>query len=185
MSKLNNANECEYIEDCFLSYHALEIVFNCICESIFCLTTSSLSAHSLTASYSSRAAVFHRTTFSHSAAVLFSAVSFVVTLILESNFFYLASHCFQSSFAHAAVPFYFSSYLQLLGFFFIHSNAVKSCLQAYCTFFLPSKYYVSFQKRKAVFRFDFAITTIIFNLNNSNQFLLQTIYQGQFFRCRA
>ena len=39
----------------------MHFVFNCICSSIFCLTTSSLSARSSAASYSSRAVVFRCT----------------------------------------------------------------------------------------------------------------------------
>ena len=54
----------------------MHFVINCICAAIFCLTTSSLSARSSVASYSRRAAVFRRTTSSHSAAVFSSAVSF-------------------------------------------------------------------------------------------------------------
>ena len=65
------------------------------------------------------------------------------------KFFDLASHRFQFGFAsRAAFPFYSSSYLQLFGFFFIHSNTVNSCLQDYYTFFLPQKYYISFRKKK-------------------------------------
>ena len=47
------------------------------------------------------------------------------------EFLDLASHSFQIGFAHAAFSFYSSSYLQQFGFFFILSNTVKSCLQAY------------------------------------------------------
>ena len=47
------------------------------------------------------------------------------------EFFDLASHRFQFGFAPAVFPFYSSSYLQLFGLFYIHSNTVQFCLQAY------------------------------------------------------
>ena len=48
-------------------------------------------------------------------------------------------------------------------------------------FFLPQKYYISFRKEKLYcrFRFDFAITTMFSIEIIQNQFLSQTIYQGQ------
>ena len=41
------------------------------------------------------------------------------------------SHRFQFGCACVAFPFYYSYSLQLFGLFFIHSNTVKSCFQAY------------------------------------------------------
>ena len=94
----------------------MHFVFNCICAAIFCLTTSSLSAHSSAASYSSRVFIRRR---SHP----------------RVEFLDLASHSFQFGFAHATFPFYSSSYLQQFGFFFILSNTVflviQFSLQAY------------------------------------------------------
>ena len=101
------------------------------------------------------------------------------------EFLDLASHSFQFGFAHAAFPFYSSSYLQQFGFFFILSNTVflviQFSLQAYVLqssqkilyffskkkswfFSLPKRYYISFPKKKLQyrFRFDFAITTVGF-----------------------
>ena len=57
------------------------------------------------------------------------------------EFFDLAPHRFQFGFACAAFPFYSSSYLQLFGFFFIHSNTVKFCLQAYVLSSLKRLYF--------------------------------------------
>ena len=78
------------------------------------------------ASYSSHAAVFRLTTFSHSAAVFIRRRSRP-----RVEFFDLASHRFQFGFACAAFAFYFSSSLQLFGLFFIHNNTVKSRFQGY------------------------------------------------------
>ena len=56
---LQNSSECFCLTKHF--------VFICICGAISCLMTSSLSARSWSASYSSRAAVFRHLTSSHSA----------------------------------------------------------------------------------------------------------------------
>ena len=119
---------------------------------------------SSTASYSSRATVFRPTTFSHSAAVLFA-----VALILV-QFFDLASHRFQFGFACAAFPFYFSSSLELFGLFFIHNNTVKSCFQGY-VLSSPKILYFFLEKK--------AVNTVSGLFSQSDQFLLQSIYQGQ------
>ena len=132
----------------------MHFVFNCICAAIFCLTTSSLSARSSAASYSSRAAVFHRTTSSHSAAVFSSAVSFAIALMHPRvEFWDIASHSFQFGFAHAAFPFYSSSYLQQFGFFFILSNTVfliiQFSLQAYVLQFSQKMLYFFSKKKRS------------------------------------
>ena len=92
------------------------------------------------------------------------------------EFFDLASHRFQFGFACAALPFYFSSSLQLFGLFFIHNNTVKSCFQGYVVS-SPKILYFFLEKK--------AVNTVSGLFSQSNQFLLQTIYQGQIFRCRA
>ena len=68
----------------------MHFVFYCICAAIFCLVTSSLSAHSSAVSYSSCGAVFLPYYFSHSAAAFSSAVSLAVALILAAEFLDLA-----------------------------------------------------------------------------------------------
>ena len=87
-------------------------------------------------------------------------------------------HCFirrrchpRVEFCVAAVfSFYSSSYLQLFGFFYIHSNTLKFCLQAYV-----------FSSQKILYFFSKKIicNTVSGLISQSNQFLLQTIYQGQ------
>ena len=95
---------------------------------------------------------------------------------LRVEFFDLASHRFQFGFACPAFPFYFSSSLQLFGLFFIHNNTVKSCFQGY-VLSSPKILYFFLEKK--------ALKTVSGLFSQSNQFLLQTIYQGQIFRCCA
>ena len=83
---------------------------------------------------------------------------------------HVASHRFQFSFACAAFPLYFSSSLQLFGLFFINNNTVKSCFQGY-VLSSPKILYFFLGKK--------AVNTISGLFSQSNQFLLQTIYQGQ------
>ena len=59
----------------------------------------------------------------------------------------------QFGFALAAFPFYSSSFLQLFGLFFIHSNTVKSCFQAYVLFSQNRLYFFS-KKIEAVIPFQ-------------------------------
>ena len=63
------------------------------------------------------------------------------------------SHRFQFGFARVAFPFYYSSSLQLFGLFFIHSNTVKSCFQAY-VLSSPKILYFSSKKKEAVMPFQ-------------------------------
>ena len=71
------------------------------------------------------------------------------------------SHRFQFGFACVAFPFYYSSSLQLFSLFFIHSNTVKSCFQAYVL--SSTKIFDYFSNKKAVmlFQVDFAITAMV------------------------
>ena len=84
------------------------------------------------------------------------------------EFLNLASHSFQFGLAHAAFPFYSSSYLQQFGFFFILSNTVffviQFSLQAYVLQSFQKILYFFSKKEKLQyrFRFDFAITTVGF-----------------------
>ena len=85
------------------------------------------------------------------------------------EFLDLASHSFQFGFAHAAFPFYSSSYLQQFSFFFILSNTVflviQFSLQAYVLQSSQKILYFFSKKKKKLqycFRFDFAITTVGF-----------------------
>ena len=59
----------------------------------------------------------------------------------------LASHRFQFGFTCAAIAFYSSSYLQLLGSFFKLSIVIQCSLVYKLTFFLLKKYYISFRKK--------------------------------------
>ena len=86
------------------------------------------------------------------------------------EFFDLASHRFQFGFTCAAFPFYFSSSLQLFGSFFIHNNTVKSCFEGYVLWSPKILYFLLGIK---------AVNTVSGLFSQSNQFLLQTIYQGQ------
>ena len=86
------------------------------------------------------------------------------------EFFDLACHRFQFGFACAAFPFYFSSSFQLFGLLFIHNNTVKSCFQGY-VLLSPRLLYFFLEKK--------AVNTVSGLFWQSNQFLLQTIYQGQ------
>ena len=63
------------------------------------------------------------------------------------------SHRFQFGFARVAFPFYYSSSLQLFGLFFIHSNTVKSCFQAYVLSSQKRLYFFS-KKIEAVIPFQ-------------------------------
>ena len=62
------------------------------------------------------------------------------------------SHRSQFGFSRVAFPFYYSSSLQLLGLFFIHSNTEKSCFQAYILSSPKILYF--FTKKKAVMPFQ-------------------------------
>ena len=135
----------------------MHFVFNCICVAIFCLLTSSLSARSSAGSYSS----YNFQSFSR-------CFLFCCFIRRRSHPRDLASHSFQFGFAHAAFPFYSSSYLQQFGFFFILSNTVflviQFSLQAYVLQFSEKILYFFSKKKKLQcrFRFDFAITTVGF-----------------------
>ena len=86
-----------------------------------------------------------------------------------------SSRIFQSSFSSFPIRFrlcrfsflLFLTSLQLLGLFFI----------LFSISFLPKNIIFLFEKKSCKYRFRF--------VSQSNQFLLQTIYQGQIFRCRA
>ena len=131
----------------------MHFVFNCICAAIFCLTTSSLSGRSSAASYSSSAAVIQPYFQSFSRCFLFCCLirrrSHPRVECLD-----LASHSFQFGFAHAAFPFYSSSYLQQFGFFFILSNTVflviQFSLQAYVLQSSQKTYLFSKKKKAAI-----------------------------------
>ena len=71
----------------------------------------------------------------------------------------------------------FFTSLQLFGLFFIHNNTAKSCFQGYV---LSSRkiLYFFLEKKNCKYRFRFVS-------QSNNHFPLQTIYQGQIFRCRA
>ena len=93
-----------------------------------------------------------------------------------------SSRIFQSSFSSFPIRFrlcrfflllFFTS-LQLFGLFFIHNNTV---LFSRLGSFLPKNIIFLFGKKGCKYRFRF--------VSQSNQFLLQTIYQGQIFLCRA
>ena len=79
------------------------------------------------------------------------------------EFLDLASHSFQFGFAHAAFPFYSSSYLQKFGYFFILSNTVF--FTSLCSSVHPKDIIFLFEKKRKLqyrFRFDFAFTTVGF-----------------------
>ena len=109
----------------------MHFVFNCICVAIFCLTTSSPSARSSAASYFKSWGSFSPYNFQSFSRCFLFCCFICCRSHPRVEFLDLASHTFQFSFTHAAFPFYSSSYLQQFGFFFILSNTVKSCLQAY------------------------------------------------------
>ena len=92
------------------------------------------------------------------------------------EFFDLASHRFQFGFACPAFPLYFGSSLHLFGVFFIHNNTVKSCFQGY-VLSSPKILYFFLEKK--------AGNTVSGLFSQSNQFLVQTIYQGQNSDARA
>ena len=126
----------------------MHFVFNCICAAISCLTTSSISARSSAASYSSRTTVLRCT------RTVFNSVSLVP--VFPSTFRLL--------------------FFQLFRFFFIHSYTIL--FKSLHSFFPKKIINISF-RRKAVMPFQVWFRNQVFNLNNSNQFLLQTIYQCQ------
>ena len=64
--------------------------------------------------------------------------------------------------------------IKLFGLFFIHNSTV---LFSRLRSFLPKNIIFVFGKKSCKYRFRF--------VSQSNQFLLQTIYQGQIFLCRA
>ena len=121
----------------------MHFVFNCICAALFCLTISSLTARSLAASYASRAAVFRRTTSSHSTA-LFSSHS--PPLSSSSSRIFLFS--FSSLNSVLFVPLFPFTLLLIFSYSGFPLCVVIQCSFVYkLMFFLPKKYYISFRKK--------------------------------------